>query len=50
MDCWGLSTIKPKRKKKKKKEKNADTGGSTKTKMSRNRCALRRIPTTLLAL
>jgi hypothetical protein len=39
-----------KKKERKRKENNADTSGSTKTKMTRNHCALRRIPTTLLAL
>jgi hypothetical protein len=39
-----------KEKKRKRKENNAETGGSTKTKMTRNCCTLRRIPTTLLAL
>ena len=35
----------PKEKKEKiQKEENADNGGSTKTKMTRNRCARRRIP------
>jgi hypothetical protein len=36
--------------KEKRKESNVDNVGSTKTMMIRNRCALRRIPTTLLAL
>jgi hypothetical protein len=37
------------KKEKKRKENNAENGGSMKMKMSRNRCALRRIHTTLLA-
>jgi hypothetical protein len=36
--------------KEKRKESNVDNVGSMKTMMTRNRCALRRIPTTLLAL
>jgi hypothetical protein len=39
-----------KKKREKSKENNAETGGSTKTKMTRSRCVHRRIPTTLLAL
>jgi hypothetical protein len=50
MNCWGLSTSKPKRKKKRKRKQNiAETGGSKKMKMTHNRCVHRRIPTTLLA-
>jgi hypothetical protein len=39
-----------KKKERKEEENNAETGGSTKTKMTRSRCVHRRIPTTLLAL
>jgi hypothetical protein len=39
-----------KKKERKKEENNAETGGSTKTKMTRSRCVHQRIPTTLLAL
>jgi hypothetical protein len=38
------------KKEKKRKENNANIGGSTKTKMTHNRCALRKNPTTILAL
>jgi hypothetical protein len=45
------STAKPKRnKRRRRKESKVDKVGSTKTLMIRNRCALRRIPTTSLAL
>jgi hypothetical protein len=37
-------------KREKEKENNAETGGSTKMKMTRSRCIHRRIPTMLLAL
>jgi hypothetical protein len=51
MNCWGPQHKQAQKKKeRKRKENNVETGGSTKTKMTRNRCALRRIPTTLLAL
>jgi hypothetical protein len=39
-----------KKKERKRKENNAETGRLTKTKMTRNCCVHRRIPTTLLAL
>jgi hypothetical protein len=45
------NTTKPKRNKRRRKTKsNVDKVGSTKTLMIRNRCALRRIPTMILAL
>ena len=39
----------PKEQKRKKRENNADVGSSTKTKMTRNRCALRVVPPHTLA-